>query len=131
MQSLDEALTFLRINLAAEGISRDTTLALFRIFENGVTPNLVYDPAATGQLQDAALKSLKPVIVSVVRGQTILEPGLRVTPEQYEMLVAQRRFLLDSGNVEMNEDHLQLFGRVRPRARHGLGLRHLHPHRGS
>jgi putative nucleotidyltransferase with HDIG domain len=111
VQSLDEALTFLRINLAAEGISRETTLALFRIFENGVTPNLVYDPVATGQLQDAALKSLKPVVVSVVRGQTIIEPGLRVTPEQYEMLVAQRRFLLDSGNVEMNED-LQLFGRV-------------------
>ncbi|HWZ93864.1 MAG TPA: HDIG domain-containing protein [Opitutaceae bacterium] len=111
VQSLDEALTFLRINLAAEGISRDTTLALFRIFENGVTPNLVYDPSATGQLQDEALKSLKPVVASVVRGQTIIEPGLRVTPEQYEMLIAQRRFLLDSGNVEMNED-LQLFGRV-------------------
>jgi hypothetical protein len=111
VQSLDEALTFLRINLAAEGISRETTLALFRIFENGVTPNLVYDPVATGQLQDDALKSLKPVVVSVVRGQTIIEPGLRVTPEQYEMLVAQRRFLLDSGNVELNED-LQLFGRV-------------------
>jgi len=111
VQSLDEALTFLRINLAAEGISRETTLALFRIFENGVTPNLVYDPVATGQLQDEALKSLKPVVVSVVRGQTIIEPGLRVTPEQYEMLVAQRRFLLDSGNVELNED-LQLFGRV-------------------
>jgi putative nucleotidyltransferase with HDIG domain len=111
VQSLDEALTFLRINLAAEGISRETTLALFRIFENGVTPNLVYDPTATWLLQEEALKSLKPVVVSVVRGQTILEPGLRVTPEQYEMLVAQRRFLLDSGNVEMNED-LQLFGRV-------------------
>lgn len=111
VQSLDEALTFLRINLAAEGISRETTLALFRIFENGVTPNLVYDAVATGQLQDKALKSLKPVVVSVVRGQTIIEPGLRVTPEQYEMLVAQRRFLLDSGNVELNED-LQLFGRV-------------------
>jgi cyclic-di-AMP phosphodiesterase PgpH len=111
VQSLDEALTFLRINLAAEGISRETTLALFRIFENGVTPNLVYDPVATGQLQDEALKSLKKVVVSVVRGQTIIEPGTRVTPEQYEMLIAWRSFLLDSGNVEMNED-LQLFGRV-------------------
>jgi putative nucleotidyltransferase with HDIG domain len=111
VQSLDEALTFLRINLAAEGISRETTLALFRVFENGVTPNLVYDPAATQQLQDEALKSLKPVVVSVVRGQTIIEPGTRVTPEQYEMLVALRRFLLASGNVQMDED-LQLFGRV-------------------
>jgi putative nucleotidyltransferase with HDIG domain len=111
VQSVDEALTFLRINLAAEGISRDATLALFRIFENGVTPNLVFDRAATAQRQEDALKSLQPVIVSVVRGQTIIEPGTRVTPEQYEMLIAWRRFLLDSGNVKMDED-LQLFGRL-------------------
>ncbi|MGA3007978.1 MAG: HDIG domain-containing metalloprotein [Opitutaceae bacterium] len=111
VQSVEEALTFLRINLGAEGISRETTLALFRIFENGVTPNLVFDRLATAQLQEKALKSLKKVVVSVVRGQTIIEPGTRVTPEQYEMLIAQRRFLLKSGDVQMNED-LQLFGRV-------------------
>ena len=112
VQSLDEALTFLRINLAGRRHQpRRHPRALPRIFENGVTPNLVYDPAATQQLQDDALKSLKPVVVSVVRGQTIIEPGTRVTPEQYEMLVALRRFLLASGNVQMDED-LQLFGRV-------------------
>ncbi|HTQ31290.1 MAG TPA: HDIG domain-containing protein [Opitutaceae bacterium] len=111
VQSLEEALTFLRINLAAEGISREATLALFRIFENGVTPNLVFDREATAHRQEEALKSLKPVVVSVDRGQTIIEPGTRVTPEQYEMLVEQRRFLLQSGNVQTDED-LQLFGRV-------------------
>ena len=111
VQSMEEALTFLRINLAAEGISREATLALFRIFENGVTPNLVFDRDATARRQEEALKSLKDVIVSVDRGQTIIEPGTRVTPEQYEMLVAQRRFLLDHGDVQMDED-LQLFGRV-------------------
>ncbi|HZP60889.1 MAG TPA: HDIG domain-containing protein [Opitutaceae bacterium] len=111
VQSMEEALTFLRINLAAEGISREATLALFRIFENGVTPNLVFDRDATARRQEEALKSLKPVTVSVDRGQTIIEPGTRVTPEQYEMLVAQRRFLLDSGDVQLDQD-LQLFGRV-------------------
>jgi putative nucleotidyltransferase with HDIG domain len=111
VQSVEEALTFLRINLAAEGISREATLALFRIFENGVTPNLVFDRDATNRLQDEAIKSLNKVSVSVVRGQTIIEPGVRVTPEQYEMLIAWRRFLLDSGNVKMDQD-LQLFGRV-------------------
>ncbi|HSY53245.1 MAG TPA: HDIG domain-containing protein, partial [Opitutaceae bacterium] len=111
VQSVEDALTFLRINLAAEGISREATLALFRVFENGVTPNLVYDQAATARLQEQAIKSLQPVTVSVVRGQTIIEPGTRVTPEQYEMLIAQRRFLLDSGNVQLDQD-LQLFGRV-------------------
>ncbi len=111
VQSTEEALTFLRINLAAEGVSREATLALFRLFENGVTPNLMFDRDATDRQQDEALKSLKPVTVSVDRGQTIIEPGTRVTPEQYEMLVAQRRFLLDNGDVQLDED-LQLFGRV-------------------
>ncbi|MDE3084653.1 MAG: HDIG domain-containing protein, partial [Verrucomicrobiota bacterium] len=111
VQSMEEALTFLRINLAAEGISREATLALFRIFENGATPNLIFDHDATIRRQEEALKSLQPITVSVERGQTILEPGTRVTPEQYEMLEAQRKFLLNSGNVKLDAD-LQLFGRV-------------------
>ena len=51
------------------------------------------------------------MIVSVERGQTIIEPGTRVTPEQYEMLVAHRDFLLHNGDVALNEG-LQLFGRI-------------------
>jgi hypothetical protein len=111
VQSMEEALTFLRINLAAEGASRETTLALFRIFRNGVTPNLIFDRAATEQLQQQAIADLRPAIVSVERGQTIIEPGTRVTAEQYEMLAAHRDFLLHNGNVAFNEG-LQLFGRI-------------------
>ncbi|HUL51841.1 MAG TPA: HDIG domain-containing protein [Opitutaceae bacterium] len=111
VQSLEEALTFLRINLAAEGVSRDTTLALFRLFSNGVTPNLIYDRVATERLQQQVLADVRPVIVSVERGQTIIEPGTRVTPEQYEMLVAHRDFLLHNGDVAFSEG-LQFFGRI-------------------
>ena len=111
VQSMEEALTFLRINLAAEGVSRETTLALFRLFSNGVTPNLIFDRAATEQLQQQAIADLRPVIVTVERGQTIIVPGTRVTPEQYEMLVAHREFLLHNGDVARNEG-LQLFGRI-------------------
>ncbi len=111
VQSMEEALTFLRINLAAEGVSRETTLALFRLFSNGVTPNLIYDRVATERLQQQVLADLKPVTVSVERGQTIIEPGTRVTPEQYEMLVAHRDFLLHNGDVAFNEG-LQFFGRI-------------------
>ena len=111
VQSLEEALTFLRINLAAEGVSREATLALFRLFRNGVTPDLVYDREATERLQQQALTDLTPVVVSVERGQTIIEPGTRVTPEQYEMLVAHRDFLLHNGDVAV-DDNLQLFGRI-------------------
>jgi cyclic-di-AMP phosphodiesterase PgpH len=111
VQSMEEALTFLRINLAAEGVSREATLALFRLFSNGVTPNLIFDREGTERLQQQAIADLRPAIVSVERGQTIIEPGTRVTPEQYEMLVAHRDFLLHNGDVAINEG-LQLFGRI-------------------
>ena len=111
VQSMEEALTFLRINLAAEGASRDATLALFRLFSNGVTPNLIYDREATERLQQQVLADVRPVLVSVERGQTIIEPGTRVTPEQYEMLVAHRDFLLHNGDVAFSEG-LQFFGRI-------------------
>ena len=92
-------------------MSRDATLALFRLFSNGVTPNLIFDRTATERLQQQAIADLKPVIVQVERGQTIIEPGARVTPEQYEMLVAHRESLLHNENVALNEG-LQLFGRI-------------------
>ncbi|HRE81946.1 MAG TPA: HDIG domain-containing protein [Opitutaceae bacterium] len=111
VQSMDEAHAFLRINLAAEGLGRETEVALYRIFRNGVTPNLIYDLSATKTLQEDALKSLRPVIVKVERGQTIIEPGARVTAEQYEMLQAHRKFLLGDRNLQINEG-LQLFGRI-------------------
>jgi putative nucleotidyltransferase with HDIG domain len=111
VQSMEEALTFLRINVAAEGVGRDTTLALFRLFRNGVTPDLVYDREATGRLQQQAVVDLKPAVVAVERGQTIIEPGTRVTPEEYEMLVAHRDYLRRNGDVAV-DNGLQLFGRV-------------------
>lgn len=111
VQSMEEALTYLKINLAAEGMGRETATALYRIFRNGLTPNLIYDQAATERLQSDALKSLRPVTVQVERGQTIIEPGERVTAEQYEMMQAHRQFLLENQNVQIDEG-LQLFGRV-------------------
>lgn len=110
-QSMEQALTVLRINLAAESGGRELGLPLFRIFRNGVTPNLIFDLAATRRLQDNAIRDLKPVMVDVARGQTIIEPGMRVTPEQHEMLVAHRKFLLEHRDVAL-EEGLQLFGRV-------------------
>ncbi len=111
VDSMENVLTLLRINLNAEGIGRATTLSLFRIFRNGVTPNLVYDQTATKALQESAIANLKPVIVSVDRGETIIEPGTRVTIEQHEMLMAHRRTVLQSGEARIDEG-LQLFGRV-------------------
>ena len=111
VESLENALTLLRINLNAEGIGRATTLSLFRIFRNGVTPNLIFDQAATTAAQESAIANLGSVVVTVEEGQTIIEPGTRVTIEQFEMLVAHRQHVLQSGTARIDEG-LQLFGRV-------------------
>jgi putative nucleotidyltransferase with HDIG domain len=111
VQSLEDALMYLRVNLPAEGVSHELTLALFRIFRNGVTPNIVYDREASQRREAEAVKVLRPVTVSVARGQSIIEPGTRVTPEQYEMLMAHREFLRNSSTVALDEG-LQLFGRI-------------------
>jgi putative nucleotidyltransferase with HDIG domain len=111
VQTKEEALTFLRVNLAVEGISRPASLALFRLFSNGVRPNIVFDREASLQREQAAAQQVKPVMVGVVRGQTIIEPGERVTPEQYEMLMAHRKYLQEHTDAKLDES-LTLFGRV-------------------
>lgn len=111
VQSLEEALTFLRINLSAESVSRPVALAFFRILRQGVQPNLVFDQAATAQRQGEAVAEVRPVMVQVARGQAIIEPGTRVSTEQYEMLTAYRQYLRESRILD-REEGLQLFGRI-------------------
>ena len=109
--SVEQAFNTLRINLAVEAGGRDLGLPLYRLFRNGVTANLIFDLAATRRLQETALRNLKPVNVEVGRGQTLIEPGVRVTLEQYEMLTAHRQYLLEHGDIAL-EENMQLFGRV-------------------
>lgn len=111
VQSMEDALTFLRVNLAAEGVPRSSALALFRVFRQGLVPNVIYDREGTLAREQLAVRQVKPVIVGVVRGQTIIEPGERVSPEQYEMLMAHRRYLQEHTDTKL-EDGLVLFGRV-------------------
>jgi cyclic-di-AMP phosphodiesterase PgpH len=110
-QTMEEAWTLLRVSLAAEGVPRAAAQAVFRIFRYGVTTNVVFDRAATQARQTAAVQAIRPVVVSVVRGQSIVEPGDRVSPEQYEMLMAHRNYLREHGDTEVHEG-LTLFRRV-------------------
>jgi cyclic-di-AMP phosphodiesterase PgpH len=112
VQSMEDALTLLRVSLAADTtVPRAAAQAVFRLFRFGVTPNLAFDRLATEARHQAAMEAVRPVTVNVARGQTIIEPGDRVTPEQYEMFLAHREYLLDHGDTEVNEG-LTLFGRV-------------------
>jgi putative nucleotidyltransferase with HDIG domain len=111
VQTMEEALTLLRVSLAASGVPRNATLAVFRLFRFGLTPNVVFDRAATAAKQAAAAKRIEPVTVHVARGQTIVEAGARVTPEQHEMLVAHRQYVRDHADSDVREG-LTLFGRM-------------------
>ena len=111
VQTMEDALTLLRVSLATDGVSRPSTQAVFRVFRFGLVPNVVFDRAATQASLDAAKRTLKPVTVTVARGQPIIEPGDRVSADQHEMFQAHRRYLLEHGDLELNEG-LTLFGRV-------------------
>ncbi len=111
VQSMEEALTYLRVNTISEGSSREASRALFRLLHQGLAPNLAFDSAGSARLRAQALAELKPATVDVEPGQTIIEPGTRVTPAQYEMLQQYRQFLDRSGSTA-GEEGLQLFGRI-------------------
>ncbi len=111
VHSMEDALTVLRVSLGSEQVPRASTQAVFRLFRFGLTPNLVFDRAATVSRQEAAAKGVPPVAVKVPRGQTLVEAGDRVTPDVYESLVAHRRYLREHSEVD-TEEGLTLFGRV-------------------
>ena len=111
VHSMEDALTVLRVSLGSEQAPRASAQAVFRLFRFGLSPNLVFDRAATAARQDAAGKAVQPVTVKVPRGQTLVEAGDRVTPDVYEALVAHRRFLREHSEVD-TEEGLTLFGRV-------------------
>lgn len=111
VQSMEDALTLLRVSLAADNVPRVASQAVFRIFRFGLTPNVVFDAAATQAQQVAAMNNVKPVTVTVSAGETIIELGERVTPEQYEKYMEYRRYLLTHGDTEFHEG-LTLYRRV-------------------
>lgn len=111
VQSMEDALTILRVSLIPQNVSARAAQALFRVFRFGLTPNVVFDRVASQARQAKAAANVRKVSVNVVRGQTIIESGTRVTPQQYEMFMAHRDFLANHGDTDQQEG-LTLFGRV-------------------
>lgn len=93
IQSEEKALQFLRINLIALNVPQEVSIAMFRIFRPGITPNIAFDPVKTEEIRQRALEQVQPIIATVREGQSIVEPGVVVTAEQHEMLSEYRRHL--------------------------------------
>lgn len=111
VQSVEDALTYLRVNLNSNSSDRDAAHALFRLLRNGVTPNLTFDSPGSAQLRRQALVGVPPSIITVESGEVIIQPGERVTPAQYEMLQAYRAHLDTTGRLAAEQGY-QLFVRV-------------------
>jgi putative nucleotidyltransferase with HDIG domain len=111
VQPLDDAQTFLRINLAAENIPPAIATAVFRLLRNGLSANLQFNPDASNALREKVLGTLNTEVVKVETGRSIIEPGTRVTPEQHEMLLAYQRFISTSRQLPTGID-IQLVSRM-------------------
>lgn len=98
--SQKDALRALSLNLSAMNIDWPLSRAIFRIFKAGVSPNLLYNASMSNKKIEAALAAMPPVSVKVKAGQTIIEPGSVVGPEQIEQLNAYRDFLNRTENLE-------------------------------
>lgn len=88
-----EALRYLSLNINAMDIDWSALRALYRILKPGVKPNLHYDEAKSNAKITKAIETMAPVVVEVAAGQTIIEPGSIIGPEQMEQLNAYHDYL--------------------------------------
>lgn len=93
IQSLEDALRYLRINISAMSASDEVSRALFRIVKQGLQPNLVFDRAATQQKIATIEQHTEPVVVTIRKGQPLVEAGARITPEQIEQVQAYQQVM--------------------------------------
>ena len=101
VQSEEDGLRFLRINLSFLDISRELSVTVYRLLRKGLTPNLVYDQKRSEKKIAEVTKGIDPVSISVTEGQTIIEPGLKVTPIDIERLNAYRQKLKVESDISL------------------------------
>lgn len=91
VQSDEDALRSLRLNLSSLDVPRDVYMKLNRILRHGLEPNLVFDAGRSAERIREIVDAVEPVVVSVREGQTIIEPNTKVSDLQIEQLAAYRR----------------------------------------
>ncbi len=93
IQSQEMAFGALKRDFTYFDITQDLNIALSRIMSQALQPNLEYDP----ELHEAKRREIEersePVVVNVMSGETIIEPGETVLAHKYEMLLAYQDFM--------------------------------------
>lgn len=97
LRTQEDALLHLRIHLSSLDSNRELTNAFFHILRQGIYPNLTYDRERTNEKKMLATHFIKPVMVTVEAGDTILDANAQVTDLHYERLQAYRSNLLRHG----------------------------------
>ena len=106
VQSEEDALRFLRINMSALEIPREASAALFHIMRNGLAPNLEFDPVKTEDKRRQVENEIAPVVVKVAEGHTIIEPNTKVRALELEQLNAYRESLKNNEDRALGVDPL-------------------------
>lgn len=109
VESIEDALRSVRINLSASNVAPQTAQAVIRVFRDALKPNLRKSETEMELLRRELLASFQPVIVNVQEGASLIEPGQPVSPEQHEQLVAYQRFISDKQVGTLDN---QLIGRI-------------------
>lgn len=84
-------------------MDRRTRRILTRLIQPWIAPNLLFDPVMTDKLREQARQSIKPVMVNIKAGSTLVQTGERITPAIQERLRAYERRLQE---METNHDKL-------------------------
>ena len=92
VQTEKDALRRLSLNLGTLDVDWPLARALFRVFKTGAEPNLAFDSDKTETKIESALSAIGNVTVDIKEGQTIIEPGSTIGPEQLEQLKSYRNF---------------------------------------
>ena len=88
VQSEEDALRYLRINLSALDVSRELSVTLYRLLRKGLKPNLIYDQSKSDEKIKQVVSGVDPVTIRVEEGETIIEPGAKVSKLDLEKRAA-------------------------------------------
>ena len=99
IQSQEKALSDLKQDFSFFDIPQTLNIALSRIFSQAIRPNLKYDQDLHEQARQEAGENTPPILVEVLAGEIIIEPGKTVLPFQYEMYTAYQNFLQQEDSV--------------------------------
>jgi len=100
-RALNDAVVALRVRLDSLSRNEETARALFEIFRAGLEPNLVYSPKGTARAIERAIGRIEAPVVSFEEGETLIEPGQRITPLDIERMNAYRAAAAERGGESL------------------------------